>query len=235
MNINMDKKPIISLNNISYIKNSKAILQNITFEVRKNELITIVGKNGAGKTSLCKALLGIIKPSHGDIYIKKNLKISYIPQINNHNILVPITVKDFILLNSKRALEKNDYELINELNLQDRLNNFFNDLSGGEKQKVMLLRSLLLSPDVIILDEPASFIDYSSKYDMYSLINEYKTKNNCSIIMVSHDINIVLKDTDWVLCLREGKIGCSGTPGHVNNSDIYKNISSNYKYYEHKD
>lgn len=231
----MDKKPLISLNNINYVKNSKAILQNISFEVRKNEVITIVGKNGAGKTSLCKLILGIIKPSDGKITSIKGLKISYIPQINNHNVLVPIKVKDFILLHSKKTLSNDDYSLINKLHLTNSLDKFFKDLSGGEKQKVMLLRSLLLKPDIVILDEPAAFIDYSSKDDMYSLINEYQSKTKCSVIMVSHDLNIVLKNTNWVLCLRDGKIGCSGTPTHVNESDIFKSISSNYKFYEHKD
>ena len=231
----MDKKPLISLNNVSYTKNSNHILQNISFEVRKNEIITIVGKNGAGKTSLCKVLLGIIKPSCGKVIHSKGYKISYIPQINNHNVLVPIKIKDFILLNSKNNLNDEDYSLINKLNLNSSLDKFFKDLSGGEKQKVMLLRSLLLKPDIVILDEPASFIDFSSKDDMYSLINEYQVKTKCSVIMVSHDLNIVLKDTNWVLCLREGKIGCSGNPTHVHESDIFKSISSNYKFYEHKD
>jgi zinc transport system ATP-binding protein len=231
----MDKKTLISLNNVNYIKNSKPILQNISFEVRKNEVITIVGKNGAGKTSLCKMLLAIIKPSSGKVTHSKGIKISYTPQINNHNVLVPIKVKDFILLNSKNNLNDDDYNLINKLNLTPVLNEFFKNLSGGEKQKVMLLRSLLLNPDIVILDEPASFIDFSSKDDMYSLINDYQLKTKCSVIMVSHDLNIVLKDTNWVLCLRDGKIGCSGTPTHVHESDIFKSISSNYKFYEHKD
>ncbi|MDR2007559.1 MAG: metal ABC transporter ATP-binding protein [Alphaproteobacteria bacterium] len=227
--------PLIQLDNIGYIKNSKPLLANISFQVRKNEIITIVGKNGAGKTTLCKTLIGIIKPSTGKIIKQDGLKISYIPQINDHNVLVPIRVKDFILLNSKKKLETADFGLIQQLNLENSLNKLFKDLSGGEKQKVMLLRALLLCPDIIILDEPASNIDFSSREDMYSLINEYKGKNNFSVIMVSHDLHMVLKNTDWVLCLNEGKIGCSGVPSVVNENEILKTISSNYKYYNHKD
>ncbi|MDR0483773.1 MAG: ATP-binding cassette domain-containing protein, partial [Alphaproteobacteria bacterium] len=153
----------------------------------------------------------------------------------SHNVLVPIKVKDFILLNNKKKLDDADFYLINELNLQDSLNKLFKDLSGGEKQKVMLLRTLLLCPDIIVLDEPAAFIDFSSKDDMYSLISEYKDKKNFSVIMVSHDLHMVLKNTDWVLCLKEGKIGCSGIPSVVNENEILKSISTNYKYYTHKD
>ncbi|MCL2567549.1 MAG: metal ABC transporter ATP-binding protein [Alphaproteobacteria bacterium] len=231
----MSHSPLIQLKGVSYIKNSKPLLTDISFEVRKNEIITIVGKNGAGKTTLCKTLIGIIKPTAGKIIKQAGLKISYIPQISNHNVLVPICVKDFIILNNKKKLENDDFQLIQQLNLEDSLNKLFKDLSGGEKQKVMLLRALLLCPDIIVLDEPTSNIDFSAKDDMYSLINEYRGAKNFSVIMVSHDLHMVLKNTGWVLCLKDGKICCSGIPSVVNESEILKNISLNYKYYNHKD
>ncbi len=234
--ITIKTNSIIELQNISYTIGRKHILRDISFRVKKNEIITIVGKNGAGKSTLCKIIIGALAYTQGNLYIKPNLKISYIPQINQINTLVPIRVLDFILTKNKKILSTQDLLLAERLKLTTIFFEQLKELSGGEKQKVMLFRALISNPNLLILDEPISFIDFSAKNDLYSLINEYKNLYNFSVLLVSHDLNIVLKNTDWVVCINDGKIGCSGQPHHINTEESFSSVlGEDYLYYKHKD
>ncbi len=231
------KQYLLTLNNVNYFQKSKYILKNINFNIKQNELVCIVGKNGSGKTTLCELLTNNLKPSSGSIVKTPNLKISYIPQIKNYNFIMPISVSNFLLLNNpnKNILSENA-NLLTLFNLNHCLNKTFKDLSGGEQQKAIILRSLLLKPNLLIMDEPESFIDFQSKTQIYSIINDIRKTFGISVVIVSHDVNLVLKDTNWVLCLNNGEIGCQGMPSNITKEDSFNKIFSNqWSYYEHKD
>ena len=204
---------LISAKNVSVLKHQKSILDNIDIQINKNDFITIIGPNGAGKTMLLKCLMGFYKPTSGRIERKEKLKIGYMPQSISVINTMPMTVKDFITVRK----EYDDISLnkvITEVNISEIVNKQLSVLSGGEMQRVLLARSLLNNPDLLILDEPAQNLDISGQLNFYKLIQEIYSKRNVSILMVSHDLHLVMVSTKKVLCLYK-HICCSGAPQQI--------------------
>jgi len=204
---------LISAKNVSVLKHQKSILYNIDIQINKNDFITIIGPNGAGKTMLLKCLMGFYKPTSGRIERKEKLKIGYMPQSISIINTMPITVKDFITVRK----EYDDISLnkvITEVSIGEIVNKQLSVLSGGEMQRVLLARSLLNNPDLLILDEPAQNLDISGQLNFYKLIQEIYSKRDISILMVSHDLHLVMVSTKKVLCLYK-HICCSGAPQQI--------------------
>jgi len=204
---------LISAKNVSVLKHQKSILDNIDIQINKNDFITIIGPNGAGKTMLLKCLMGFYKPTSGRIERKEKLKIGYMPQSISIINTMPITVKDFITVRK----EYDDISLnkvITEVSIGEIVNKQLSVLSGGEMQRVLLARSLLNNPDLLILDEPAQNLDISGQLNFYKLIQEIYSKRDISILMVSHDLHLVMISTKKVLCLYK-HICCSGAPQQI--------------------
>ena len=204
---------LISANNISVIRNQKAILKNIDIQINKNDFITIIGPNGAGKSMLLKCLMGFYKPDQGDIEKKKNLKIGYMAQNINIKNNMPINVQRFVTV--RKELDEHSFkQVILETQIDKIINKQMSVLSGGEMQRVLLARSLLNNPDLLILDEPAQNLDISGQINFYKLLQSIYKKRNLSILMVSHDLHLVMVSTKKVLCLYN-HICCSGKPQHI--------------------
>ena len=204
---------LISANNISVIKNHKAILKNIDIQINKNDFITIIGPNGAGKTMLLKCLMGFYKPDFGIIKKKVELKIGYMPQNINVINTMPINVKNFVTVRKK--FDKYSFkQVVLETEIDEILDKQISVLSGGEMQRVLLARSLLNNPDLLILDEPAQNLDISGQMNFYKLLQSIYSKRELSILMVSHDLHLVMVSTKKVLCL-SNHICCSGKPQQI--------------------
>jgi len=204
---------LISAKNVSVLKNQKSILENIDIQINKKDFITIIGPNGAGKTMLLKCLMGFYKPTSGMIERKEKLKIGYMPQSINVINTMPMTVKGFITV-KKKYDDVSLHKVITEVNLGEIVNKQLSVLSGGEMQRVLLARSLLNNPDLLILDEPAQNLDISGQLNFYKLIQEIYSKRDISILMISHDLHLVMVSTKKVLCLYK-HICCSGAPQQI--------------------
>ena len=208
----------VTFRHVSMIRQGKSILHDINVGFRKNQLTTLVGPNGGGKSSLLKLILGIEKPSNGEIYIRKGLKIGYMPQKLSIDSTLPITVKRF--LKNTDILKQVDAIHLENLNMST--------LSGGEMQRVLLAYALQDEPDLLLLDEPTQGLDIYGEQQIYQLIFDYQKKSKCCIIMSSHDLNFVLAKSDNVLCLN-GHICCQGHPDNVKDADIFTKVP-----YEHQ-
>jgi zinc transport system ATP-binding protein len=204
---------LISAKNVSVLKNQKSILENIDIQINKKDFITIIGPNGAGKTMLLKCLMGFYKPTSGMIERKEKLKIGYMPQSINVINTMPMTVKGFITV-KKKYDDVSLHKVITEVNLGEIVNKQLSVLSGGEMQRVLLARSLLNNPDLLILDEPAQNLDISGQLNFYKLIQEIYSKRDISILMISHDLHLVMVSTKKDLCLYK-HICCSGAPQQI--------------------
>jgi zinc transport system ATP-binding protein len=192
---------LISAKNIDVMYGSQKALDNISLDVSTNDLITIVGPNGAGKSTLIKCLLGIIKPTSGTITRQKNLNIGYVPQSINIDKNLPLLVKDFLYLNKKPHKEKLQ-EIFKNIAIKPLLTKSMAELSGGEKQKVLLARSLLDNPQVLVLDEVAAGMDISSQLEFYNLVETIWQEYNLAIVMISHDLHMVMaKVSRFCVCL----------------------------------
>jgi zinc transport system ATP-binding protein len=200
---------LINAQNISFEKNGKKILDNVSLNIVEGDFITIIGPNGAGKSSLIKTLMGITKPSSGNIEKKPDIKIGYVPQKFEPEATLPITVKEFLKL-VKGASKDEIKAVLKEVDI-DYSNKLLHVLSGGELQKVLLARALLHKPDLLILDEPAQNLDIGNQLKFYKLLERVYKDRKCSVLMISHDLHMVMATSQKVVCLFH-HVCCSGTP-----------------------
>ncbi|WP_448374683.1 metal ABC transporter ATP-binding protein [Fervidobacterium sp.] len=211
---------VIIVANLSVKYEEIRVLENINFNVKKNEFVGIIGPNGAGKSTLVKALLGMI-PYEGQVII--NGKVGYVPQLSSFNREFPITVYDFVRLPLMR--EKNWKENVDSTLEKVGLNGFgkrlVRTLSGGEYQRVALARAIVGKPDIIILDEPESGVDEMGKAKFYDLLYELNEKLGITILMISHDIGMVFEKCSTVMCLNK-TLHCHGPTDKIKPEDVKK-------------
>jgi len=204
---------LIHVDKISLSRHGKSILDQVSFELKAGEFITLIGPNGAGKSSLIKVLLGLIKADTGSVTKSSNIRLGYTPQKFIPNEFIPISVLDFLQLN-----QKVDTSFLQETaqltSIDSILNHELSSLSGGEMQRVLLARALLAKPNVLILDEPAQNLDVNGQMHLYKLIQDIHQKQGCAVLMVSHDLHRVMKESTQVLCLYH-HICCMGQPESI--------------------
>lgn len=205
---------LVRLNNVGVTLGGKTVLEDISFDIPAGRILTLIGPNGAGKTTLLKVILGVLSPDKGAVERKAGLKTGYVPQKTNLSRAMPVTVRRFLCLDRNYG----DDELAGTLNLTglppEFLDKSVHPLSGGETQRVMLARTLLKHPDLLILDEPAQGLDPVGEERFYALLDSLNQTEKCAIVMVSHDLHIVMAGSHRVLCVNR-HICCSGAPDEI--------------------
>ncbi len=204
---------LLSTEEVSVIDGAKTVLKDISLEIKAQDFITIVGPNGAGKTMLLKCLMGFYRPTRGRVWRKPNLKVGYMPQRFSPDPIMPLTAERFLCLRKKHTT-KDLERVIEETNISHCCNEQLTTLSGGELQRVLLARSLLGHPDVLILDEPAQNLDVASQIEFYKLLKRVYTERGSAVLMVSHDLHMVMSSSKEVVCLFQ-HICCRGEPQTV--------------------
>jgi len=215
--------PLLRADNLSIKYRNHHILDNVSFEVRPQQILTIIGPNGAGKTTLLKAILGLIPSSGGTLWKKEGLRIGYMPQRIDLNPLLQLSVKDFLHLAEPRADLKKLQAVLKEIGVASLLDRFMSQLSGGELQRVLLASTLLIEPDLLVLDEPAQGVDVVGQAELYRLIKAARERRGCSVLLVSHDLHLVMSASDHVICLNH-HICCSGNPDAVRQDANYQSL-----------
>ena len=198
---------IINIENLSFsFDNNKQIFKNVNFSINAGDFACIIGKNGCGKSTLLKLILNLIKNDESKIQINTKY-ISYIPQSINFNKDFPITVKEFLKYNSKELKVPFSHakNLIEKYNLTDCLNSLIGKLSGGQLQKLMLVRSLLKRTDLLIVDEPTNNLDEESKVIIYDNLKELNNQN-ITILVVEHNKNFSMSYANKIFLINEGSI-----------------------------
>ena len=216
---------IISASNITVTRDNKDILDNVSISVNSDDFITILGPNGAGKSMLLKCLMGFYKPEKGMINRTPNLRIGYVPQQFVSEQTLPISTKRFLMLR-KKVDEEEINKIADETNIQSLLEKPLHILSGGERQRVLLARSLIGSPELLVLDEPAQNLDISGQLAFYKLLEQIYQSRSLSILMVSHDLHMVMATTKKVVCLFH-HICCSGEPQIVTKDPEFVSLFGN--------
>ncbi len=211
---------LINISKLSLRYGSNTALQEIDLSVETNEIVTIVGPNGSGKTSLFKAIIGTVPTFSGQIKLKPNLKIGYVPQQLNIDQTLPMTVERFLKLNNK--LEVNSYEsALKNSGTEGLLKLQMSSLSSGQFQRVLLARALTNQPEILLLDEATQGLDQPGAASFYRQIEKFRNDTGCAILMISHDLHVVMSSSDRVICLN-GHICCAGAPEAVASSPEYK-------------
>lgn len=211
-------EPLLSLHKASVQLARRTVLQDITLTINEREIVTLIGPNGAGKTTLVRAVLGLQALSQGERHSQTGLRVGYMPQRVRINEHMPLRVSDFLRLNG--SSEQQMRAALQEAGVSELERAQLNKVSGGELQRVLFARALLRNPQLLVLDEPVQGVDLSGQADLYQLIAKVRDQHGCGVLMVSHDLNIVMANTDTVICLNR-HICCHGHPDHVSTDPAF--------------
>ncbi len=213
---------LISADNISLITQGRKIIDCVSLDIKEDSFISVIGPNGAGKTMLLRCLMKLVKLNSGKVSHKKGLKIGYVPQSLHINNAIPINVRSFLRLNKKDSLAKIT-EISHETNIEMLMNYQISSLSGGELQRVLLARSLLSCPDILILDEPVQNLDISNQITFYKILDEITKQRKIAVLMISHDLHVVMASTQQVICFNH-HICCQGQPQEIAQNTEFKHL-----------
>lgn len=213
-------KPIIEIKNLSAGYDGRTVLHDVNLSIYERDFLGIIGPNGGGKTTLIKCILGLLKPTGGEIRFhtpeKASTKITstllgYLPQYNSIDRKFPISVEEVILsglsiqksLTSRFTPEQKEKgkQIISRMGLEGLEHRSIGQLSGGQLQRALLGRAIISDPAVLILDEPSTYIDKRFEARLYELLAEINKE--CAIILVSHDIGTVLQQVKSIACVNE--------------------------------
>ena len=214
-----DAPPLVAAHGLSVRFGGRTILSAIDLEVRPGEVVTLIGPNGAGKSTLVRALLGLVKPSGGRVERRSGITVGYLPQKLSIDPTLPMTVRRFLRLWG-RADDATLTQLLGEVGVSEVIDQPVQDLSGGETQRVLIARALMREPDLLVLDEPNQGIDVGGQAAMFRLIDRLRRGRGCGVLLISHDLHLVMAETDRVVCLNT-HVCCEGHPEAVSRHPEY--------------
>ena len=223
---------ILKVKNLSVMLDNQSIIENLSFDAKKGDVLTILGPNGAGKSVLLKTLLGLL-PYKGEIEWAKGIKIGYVPQRLPFIKNIPLNIKDFFRL--KTSDEQEIKEILNSVGfMEEFLRKKIGDLSSGQFQRILIAWGLVGNPQALLFDEPMTGVDISAEETIYNLLAKLKEERDLTILLVTHDLSVVYQFSANVICLNRQAI-CYGPPQEVMTPESLRKLyGGEVKYYQHK-
>jgi zinc transport system ATP-binding protein len=226
---------LLSVKNLTISFASREVIRDLDFEVDQGDCIAVIGPNGAGKTVLLRALLNLI-PYRGEILWSPEARVGYVPQRVEADRQLPLSGRD--LLAAKARLLKlppaEPFTICHELGISDELlNTNIGTLSGGQFQKLLIAFALLGRPNVLLFDEPTASLDELTEEHIYELLHSLQEKKGMTVLLVSHDLSVVYRSANKVLCLSKDKT-CMGPPKEILTPAMLQQLyASPPHYYQH--
>ena len=226
----------IIVENLSKNYSENKAVENISFKIAENEIVGLLGPNGCGKTTTMAMILGLLKPSKGEILIDgMNIEKNRIKLLHKMNFISPyielpkkLTVKENLIVYARLYSVKNINERISYLSETLRLNDFLNkktgELSSGQKNRISLAKALINNPSILLLDEPTASLDPETGDFVRTFLENYKKEKKISILLASHNMSEVERLCASVLMMKEGKIIDKGTPAELIEKHGRKNL-----------
>lgn len=211
---------LITVENLGVRYGANTVLKGVDLSIDPGEIVTIVGPNGSGKTSLFRAIIGATPLANGTITKRPGLKIGYVPQRLHIDPTLPITVERFMQLLG-RVERDTILRALEAAGVPDIRGRPMSKLSGGQMQRVLLARALINHPDILLLDEATQGLDQPGSAAFYQQIETVRRDTNCAIMMISHELHVVMAASDRVICLN-GHVCCAGTPAVVASAPEYR-------------
>jgi ABC-type Mn2+/Zn2+ transport system ATPase subunit len=217
----------LSVKDLSVSFDGNNVLRDVSFDIPKGEIAAIIGPNGSGKTTLFRAILDLI-PYAGNVKIfgkpagQEMHRVGYVPQIMEFDRTLPITVKEFLTLMAKSAHDM-DSNICKEVRIELLLGKLIGELSGGQLQRVLIAAALMKKPDILFLDEASAGIDIECTRLFHELIDHLKREHGTTILMISHEIEMVYHIADTVICLNRDLV-CNGPPRTALTKDVMQQL-----------
>lgn len=244
----------ISADKLAVGYGKKIIADNIEFSVQSGKILTLIGPNGAGKSTVLKTLAGYLKKLGGRVVIDGESSDKYSEKEMAKKLSVVLTerIKPELMTcrevvetgrypytGSFGILSENDNEIVDKaietVSMRDFSGMYFDSVSDGQRQRVMLARAICQEPDILILDEPTSYLDIHHKIHFLELLRKLATENKIAVIMSMHELDFAEKISDYILCIKDGKTVLSGTPAEIftaeNIMELYDISENLYKKY----
>jgi len=201
---------ILEVKNLTVAFNKETVIENLNFALKADENLVILGPNGAGKTVLLKTLIAA-NSFQGEVKWKEDVKIGYVPQKFLLEKTIPLSVEEFFKF--KKITSEKISEALQSVGIKDLsiLKKKIGIISSGQLQRILIAWALVDNPDVLLFDEPTAGIDIEGEETIYNLLSRIDKERNLTIIMVTHDLSVVYKIADSVLCLNKKAI-CYGAP-----------------------
>ncbi len=213
---------LASLKSVGVIRNGRWLIQGISLSIRKGEIISLIGPNGSGKTTVARVLSGSIAPDSGSVSRADGIRIGYVPQRLVIDSTLPMTVRRLMNINEKFDTAEIE-QVLDEMKVLKSADQPVQELSGGEFQRVIFARALLRKPDLLLLDEPSQGLDFRGEIKLYNQIVDIRDRLNCGILLVCHNLHMVMAKTDSVICINS-HICCAGTPVNVVNDEAFEDL-----------
>ena len=195
---NDDLRPeLMRVSHVEMVRNGKRVLEDINFSVRRGDFFAVTGPNGGGKTTLMRIILGLLQPSGGKVeFMQKGVRMGYLPQKSRVDSRFPISVREAVAsgLLGVKGLNRTEInnrvmEMLDLTGLTDHAGKAFGALSGGQQQRVLLARSIISRPELLVLDEPLSYVDKHFEQRIYDIVRDISA--NTTILLVSHEITAI--------------------------------------------
>ncbi len=213
---------LVSLSNAGVQRAGRWLVHGVEFSVGRGEIVTLIGPNGSGKSTSAKMATGVLKPDEGHVERIAGLKVGYVPQKLSVDWTMPLTVRRLMTLTGQLPAREIDAAL-DATGILHLAKAEVQHLSGGEFQRALLARAVARKPDLLVLDEPVQGVDFSGEIALYDLIKTIRNTTGCGILLISHDLHVVMAETDTVICLN-GHVCCRGTPQVVSQSPEYMRL-----------
>ena len=211
---------LVEVENLGVRYGARTVLSQVSLNVTRGEIVTIVGPNGSGKTSLLRAIIGAVKPFQGSVTRGGDVRVGYVPQKLHIDETLPMTVSRFLKLPGGMSAAEIDMALT-QAGVPDLSKSQMSQLSGGQFQRVLLARALIGKPDLLLLDEATQGLDQRGSASFYRQIEHVRQETGCAVLMISHELHVVMSASDRVICLN-GHICCEGTPAVVASAPEYR-------------
>ena len=228
----MEENLLLKVQDLTVELDHESIIKDLSFRLKKGDVVSVVGPNGAGKTVLLKCLLDLL-PYQGKITWKKDIKIGYVPQRLPFIKDIPLSVSDFFAL--KHVNHQDMQNIMRAVGFNEDISlRKIGDLSSGQFQRILIAWSLVSKPQVLLFDEPTTGVDIGGEETIYELLTNLKEQWYDSMVLVSHDLNVVYEFSTHVICLSKKTI-CSGTPQEVLTPESLRKLyGSEIKFYQHQ-
>ncbi len=223
------QEPAITVDTVSLSFDGEEVLSNVSFRVSSGIIASLIGPNGSGKTVLLKVCMGMIRPSTGEVRVlghkpaEMRHKIGYVPQRFSFDSLTPITVTEFLRFSAPRCPHDTIFKRLEDIGIGEVSDALLGTLSAGHLQRVLIVRALLHDPSVIFMDEPASGIDIGGERTFYELVEHVHREHNTTVLMVSHEIDVVYRYAEQVICLNKRMI-CEGAPEDTLTPEVIRTL-----------